>query len=96
VTVSSQSRFLAASPLLPAESPVGVVEVRVRGAGALLAQQFADPVASASTATEPIGLRLAVADAEVAAFAQGGRLSLEQDAAGLSFVVRLPRSEGPR
>jgi hypothetical protein len=72
-----------------------MIEVRVSGDGASLAQRFAD-TASQAALDEPTGARLAVADAEAAALTQGGQLRLQRDAEGLSFVVRLPRSEGPR
>jgi signal transduction histidine kinase len=99
VIVSAQSTpssvpFVAEALSVP--SATGMVEVRVRGDGALLAQRFADPLPGAAYEGEVVGLRLAVADAEAAAATQGGRLSLDHGAEGLSFVVRLPRSEGPR
>ena len=72
-----------------------MIEVRVCGDGAALARRFAEPL-SAGALEEPGSVRLCVADAEAAAAAQGGQLSLERAERGAAFVVRLPRSEGPR
>ncbi len=90
VSVSAQSATAGA----PGQSTM--IEVRVRGDAAALARCFAVPPA-AGALDEPGSVRLCVADAEAAAVAQGGELALERDAeGGTSFVVRLPRSEGPR
>jgi signal transduction histidine kinase len=73
----------------------GVVETRVqsdrppaRKAGPSAPRQPDDEDATLS--------QLSLRDAEAAAVAQGGQLLLEEKADALSFVVRLPRSEGPR
>lgn len=95
VQTASVITLSASSVAASAPGQTAAVEVRVSGDGAALAQQFADTASQASL-EEPTGPRLAVADAEAAALTQGGRLRFQHDADGLSFVVRLPRSEGPR
>jgi len=89
VSVNAQSA-IAGDP-----GQAAMIEVRVHGAGAALARHFAEPLA-AGAPEEPGSIGLCVADAEAAAVAQGGEIALERTAKGLSFVVRLPRSEGPR
>lgn len=88
VTVSSRS---AASSTL--DSP-GWVELRVRCTGAELAEQLVD--AALPRSGEPLGLKLALADAQAAVATQGGGLAFEPSPIGISFVLLLPRSEGPR
>jgi two-component system, OmpR family, sensor histidine kinase KdpD len=90
VTVSSHSDFSASQ-----NSP-GVVEVRVRADGAQLAPNPANPRPADGSGGEPLGLRIALADAQAAAATQGGHLVVQHGQGGLSFVIRLPRSEGPR
>jgi signal transduction histidine kinase len=84
------------APPPAAEGSGTLVQVRIVGDCPLFACHVADAAPDAQAAAWQDGLRLALADAEAAAAVQGGELTCERGADGLCFVVRLPRSEGPR
>jgi signal transduction histidine kinase len=91
------SQVAVSSHVAPAASgAAALVQVRIAGAGPLFEAQVAQPASRAPAGGELDGLRLALADAEAAAVQQGGCLYAERGADGPCFVVRLPRSEGPR
>lgn len=91
VTVSAH----AAAPDLETGA-AGSVQIRIGGEGRELARKLPEAALGAEECLEAAGVKLALADAQTAAAAQGGMLWFEPRAQELHFLIRLPRSEGPR
>ncbi|HEX6241053.1 MAG TPA: histidine kinase dimerization/phospho-acceptor domain-containing protein [Polyangiales bacterium] len=74
----------------------GMIEIRVQVVEANAREHGVEPGEHARWAWQRPSFQFAFADAQAAAESQGGSVSIEPGAAGTSFSVRLPRSEGPR